>query len=494
MLNDATSQYILTFKGFRGRKAAADLAFRASRSIGDNRRRAFKVAVKAFIGKKVYIRQKVINLTVNKGLKSDIDKLVKSRTIKMITTNEGNDFMQKRGAAQDCVRVMVVRSWPFHNFKNTGHAAVSIKSGWARSIATKNGNVRSRSNLYFTFWPDFNRKMTKRMKFLGQKYVKVFDTYRRDKGGMVGRMTEARLMSGEGMADQALGIYKKDFDEQQQRRIRLEPLKEARNRQKKADDGRWKVSADKVYLPAFGKTRIKGSIRSRCHMFGLDEEGMRRHAHELNKRAEEGALLYHMKDPRNNCSAKALEMIRVGGLENYIKVDEYLIWSTPNTFHDVAVRLQERIDALNSTVESLHGFASTIPDRPDPGHGSSWVGGKAKPASVVDPLKEKPFNKMTLDETVSYLNSYVNDQMNRASSSVRSSIKTILGKLGDIKKLGGALDKIIPHSIVLVEEMDRLRHLISAGDQLRDVFLPVNRALQHIHDLYNVDPVPTSLL
>ena len=100
---------------------------------------------------------------------------------------------------------------------------------------------------------------------------------------------------------------------------------------------------------------------------------------------------------------------------------------------------------------------------------------------------------MTMGEVKAYLKHYATQAQKLDSReydpTIHSLLATILKKLDDIESQKGDLEKIIPHSIILVETIDKLIQLATSEVQKRDIVLPVNKALQHIHNLYDVDPL-----
>ena len=496
MLNTPGVQYVFAFKGFRGRTAAAKLAYKAKRSIGCDRKQAGRAAFKAFIVQSVTIKEKVINLSTNDELRKSIRELSRKPFARTIKTLEGSDLIAKRGDAQNLDRVIVFRSWAYRDLSHAGHASVAIKSKKARNLIDSSSKTFiSKPNLPFSWMPSKYERQQKRplkMKLLRRKFATAKDNYAWDKQLMTADKTSARLMAGHGRPKSAKRRYRTELTREEQVQVALNPITTPRPRQKqKRGDEIWVTSADKVYVPVFGKAEDKKTNKTHIHMFGLSEEKMRRHIHELQPKMATGEIYYQEKHPKNSCSARALELAEVGGLNHFIKINDYWIWSDPNTFYTVAVRLQERIDDLNAKVDRCHNFAKIIPDRPDKRrYWKKTMSGGDTSEPDIQTLMEKPFNQMNMVEVKAYLKHYAaQTQHSDYDPAIQALLTHIIKKLDDIENQNADLERIIPHSIVLVEDIDKLSGMIKTERQKRDIFLPVNKALQHIHDLYDVDPL-----
>ena len=497
MLNDPGARYIFAFRGLRGRAAAAKLAYKAERSAGCDRKQAGKAAFKAFMVQSVVIKGRVINLTSSSRLRQSIHDLSNRPFARTITTLDGSDPIAKRGSAQNLDRVIIFRSWAYKDMSHPGHAALAIKSKTSRNLMDSTSKeFTSEPNLPFSWMPDDSDTQKGRplkMRLLRRKYATTDSPYEDDKEIMTSQITNVRLMAGHGAIKKVMDTY--DLTRQQLIQTELKAITTPRPRQKRIKGTNdWVTSADKVYIPAFGKAEDKKTGIASVHMFGLSEKKMRLYIHEMNQKIETGEVYYQKNHPKNNCSAKALEVAKVGGLDHYIDVHDYWIWIDPSTFHTVAVRLQKRIDELNGKVEAFNGFAATITDRPDREtywHRLTHAMDKKKPN--IQTSMEKPFKRMSLIETTAYLKHYLTEIQKPGHSEfdpkIRSSLSLILKKLASIEKQNGDLDKIVPHSIALVEEIDRLKGFIKSEAHKRNIFLPVNQALQHIRNLYNVDPL-----
>ena len=275
MLNDPGARYVFAFRGLRGRAAAAKLAYKAKRSAGCDRKQAGKAAFKAFMVQSVTIKGRIINLASSSKLRQSIHDLSKRPFARTITTLDGSDCIGKRGSAQNLDRVIIFRSWAYRDLSHAGHASIAIKSKSKRTLMDSEKRMFvSESNLPFSWIPHHDQNnRTFKMRVLRRKIPGLGADYSWEKEMMTAQITSARLMAGHGDLNDAQYVYEKALSKEELIQVALNPISTPRSRQKQQrGDNIWVTSADKVYVPSFGKAADKKTGATSVHMFGLSEK------------------------------------------------------------------------------------------------------------------------------------------------------------------------------------------------------------------------------
>ena len=493
MLTEQNAQYVFSFKGLGGFKAAAKLAYKASLSAGNDKKKARREAVIAFIGRKVKIRAEVIALDCNADLRNEIRKIKTKKLARRITTVEGFDATPKRGSAQNCDRVIVFRTWPGKG-RSSGHTSMAIKSQEKRFLKQAGKTVVSDKSLPFSWTPDSTEKQQQRtpeMKVHKQQFASVDSRYKTDKSRMMGAKTGARLMIGNDHLEEAQERYKDKLSDIEMIQAEANPIENPTPRQKQiSGDEHWGLSADKVYVPVYGKATNKVTGLPRFNMFGLDELKMRQHVHEMKGKVEAGEVFYE----KNSSTEKTLELARSGGMDFFVDSQRSPLRDTVS-FHDLTIELQERVDTLNNMTRELINVGNQLEDRPDrESYFHRFSNRNNKHVTEVG-LKTKPFRRMRSEEVIEHLKKQLKKREESLNSEksidtqINHTLAVIIEKLEIIDGMRGKLFEIMPHSIILVEELNRLRELIKDEDSMRNIFLPAQIGLGHIRKMYRVDPL-----
>ncbi|MRI33877.1 hypothetical protein EOPP23_12855 [Endozoicomonas sp. OPT23] len=488
MYSENNTTYRFSFARSKAHRAA-QLAYTAAISSGTETRDARKAAIRAFFGREVIIPSTVVTATNSGDLRSRLETYTEKRVFSRVITKEGFDPFRKRGEAQNCSHQIVIRTWPYHSYTgNAGHVSVSVKSDQDRKMNSSGPDQVSPKKMNFSWWPLFDKTVKSRIaKRLGYVRCTSEGSYKDDKIGMVSASTAAKLLVGHGELELAKSIFgpggSEGNNEKWFMKREVAPITAARPRQKRSSDPEqsWELMADKVYVPVMGAIKNIKTDEKKINMFGLNETKMRAHIHNLRKKERAGEVYYHVKDPRNNCSARALGVIKAGGAQHYVKTRNYLIWSDPNRIHKTAIKLQERIDDLNHQVAAAEHDFSTI----------TGVGGqKVEVERIVDGenvLQEKGWGdeNVDIDDISMHLSRLPQDKQSRKFKKL---IKAICCQMDEIYQRRLDVDTITPHAIKLVELTGELwKNLKDNGDRLT-YFLPVYTALQIVKKSYDVDP------
>ena len=478
MYSEANTTYKFSFK-LKQAHRAAQLAYAAAIESGSSKSEARSRGVKAFLSRRVLIPSATITPNLQAKLKSWTDRMLISRVV----TGDGYDPIRKRGVAQSHVHQVVVRTWPLKSVKhNTGHVGISIKSDRSRRLNAAGPDSESEKHLYFTWWPKFDKSAKGRIrKALGYTQCSTTSDYYRDKSGMISPKTDARLMAGHDQKEKAEKQLKEELTKEALDKALASPINQARPRQKdlKKDDVGWGVMADKVYVPVMGRTVDSETGKPVVNIFGLNETHMRMHVYEVKKQQRASETYYHKYDPRNSCSAKALDVLRKGGAELYISLKNYHIWSDPNLVHQSTVALQERIDELNGKVIAFDQAVSglTLDEVSFP------------VVRYMEDNQPKNFNvcyyQLCVKDVISHLERLELSEYSRKVQELMAGILSLLREIGE-RKLN--IDAITPLNIRLVESMEKLQTELKTESSRKELFLPVYGALLDIKRQYEVDP------
>ncbi|KVP67959.1 multidrug DMT transporter permease [Burkholderia ubonensis] len=251
------------------------------------------------------------------------------------------------GDAKSLVRQIVFRTWECLGVRHPGHASLTIKN---QADAAVDQGVYE----HISWWP--NQPLTDK-EAVDRVAPKMLSGYRIDKRLEISDATAQQLSRGYAAMRKIIADGFKFASQDELCDARFFP----RAGQKLDKEGKWGLSARKVYFPAIGFNRDKhnkcdghdrndtrdASRRETFMLFGLNEAAMLRDAHTVKNAATTGELKYQMISKKENCASMALRVLRSGGAEHFVPYTAAWVSEDPNHAHAYAQAVQARIDTLN---------------------------------------------------------------------------------------------------------------------------------------------------
>ncbi len=450
--------YELTF-GLLKRNEASRFAYDLAKKAGLSRKKALVKSARAFLGRRVSIPGKQLTQPEGSALKAKVNVLAEKKIVSRIATQSGFDLVRTRGKSREEAKKIIVRTWPYKSIDYPGHAALSVK----------NALKAKKERIYFSFWPSSDPApktlLNRLINIIDSDYAKkpayLARSYRADKLSEIGPKTQARLMTGAGKFSYLVKhfeAFKKVVGEtsltpEQLPAIKDKPLAPRTRQSRLKKSVYWGMKADKVFIPVFGANQNLQSKESTFNLFGLNEQKMEAFYRQVTKEVDDQTRNFQLVSGTSNCTALVLDALKQGGAEHFTKTNDAWLVSDPNIGHMVAVRLQERIDALNSSADTISARFNHVLERPEFAH-------------CLNTETQLPdFRKILKVHTGLTLNDH--GRLDRALH------RAIIA----LQKTPSSTDALMPKTIILVETLDKALSGASDKEVLR--LLPALVAFEH---------------
>lgn len=450
---EAGITYNFTFKEV-GRNQARQLAYELAKTRGHNRGKALLHSLEAFLGKRV----KVAADELLQGEFAHIDESLKTlqnkKLIARVATSAGFDHQRIRGGAKQLSRQIVVRTWPYKGLNSPGHASLSIKDSKPESGPPK--------HKYLSWWPNgrYPGLLGRVMKVFSVSPAINHGAYREDKDYETSDQTIARLMAGAGDFD-ALKQSERFTAEEKKKGINNPVLPRARQVPIRGTK-LWGTQADKVYIPPYGTNRHMETGSPHFLLFGLNESKMDAYVSKLKRSALLHSGQYNMVDPHKNCSGTVLDALKEAGADMFIDTNNAWLISDPNIVHNLAVRLQERLESLNQQVSELDTKFTNIIS--DPELALLLAPNKAIPGMSVSDM-EWPM-----------------DDEPGLSGEFQHQIQMIKRAISHFERPEKSMESLIPKAVVLMEAIQKGYQLAGEDEQATKAMAPALNAFRQVYD------------
>ena len=209
-----------------------------------------------------------------------------------------------------------------------------------------------------SWWPADQEKILDYSPFLSRT-AEPSPNYKTDKNLEISDRTEERLEEAE--------LAHQEIAQRRLEPVSVELSKKAaffpKAAQKKAQDGKWGISAQKVYLPRVGENRDVLSAdkkKSKFILFGLHEKAMLDDVERLKRDAKANKVGFTWASKTENCASITARMLISGGAESFLPFSSAWIFEDPNKVHEYAKSVQKEIDQLNHKADNIANYSKDL--------------------------------------------------------------------------------------------------------------------------------------